>query len=567
MANLSQQKRQRMLEFLNKIRNEHSDDSSLIAINEIETELTSKKYGLIWEEHEERVDLEMQTKVPIFTEIKNREITAIDKNCYNFLLEGDNLHSLKLLEKTHKEKIDVIYIDPPYNTGGKDFVYDDRYIDGTDGFRHSKWLSFMNERLKIANRLLTNKGVLFISIDDNELYPLKMLCDDLFGENNFVTNIIWQKKTGASDAKGIATITEYILVYMKDINKAEDVFDKNYEAFDIKRYRFIDEYENERGPYYFDSLDRGSVRYSDSLNYGIKAPDGKLIFPNGRSTFENDGWTWKWSKDKVEWGIKNGFIDISPSGKKGNGWAVRYKIYLNVDNEGNPVEKSAPYKNMITSVLNADAAADIKNMFGGLTVFKYSKPVKLIKILLSLIKDKNVSVLDFFAGSGTTAQAVLEQNKLDEGKRHFILCTNNESNICEDITYKRIEKTIRGYKIKNSKIVEGISANLKYYKTDFIPKVIEDPEYSITDELMKHIKEMVQLELGISISDEYPLILTDEDADNLENDLDKLSKCKCLYISNGVLLTSSQEKLFKAFIIKTIPDYYFRNELQEVGEL
>ena len=150
MANLSQMRREKMLNFLETLKEQHSDDASLIAINEIEKELTSKKYGLVWEEHEEEVDVKMQTHIPVFTEVEDKEIIGdTDSDKYNFLLEGDNLHSLKLLEKTHKGKIDVIYIDPPYNTGNKDFVYQDRYVGMEDSFRHSMWLSFMEKRLKL----------------------------------------------------------------------------------------------------------------------------------------------------------------------------------------------------------------------------------------------------------------------------------------------------------------------------------------------------------------------------------------------------------------------------------
>lgn len=143
MANLSQEKRKRMLEFLQQIRAEHTDDTSIIAINEIESELTSKKYGLVWEEHTEEVDEQIKHNVPVFTEVPEKAITTDEALPYNFLLEGDNLHSLKLLEKTHKGKIDVIYIDPPYNTGNKDFVYDDTIVGSEDGFKHSKWLSLL----------------------------------------------------------------------------------------------------------------------------------------------------------------------------------------------------------------------------------------------------------------------------------------------------------------------------------------------------------------------------------------------------------------------------------------
>lgn len=565
MENLSQIKREKMLKFLETLKEQHSDDESLIAINQIENELTSKKYGLVWEEHEEEVDVKMRTHIPVFTEVEAKEIVgASESEQYNFLLEGDNLHSLKLLEKTHKGKIDVIYIDPPYNTGNKDFKYDDTFVDKLDSYKNSKWLSFMWSRLKVAHKLLSSEGIIFISIDDNELYPLKMICDEIFGEQCFVTNLIWQKKTGASDAKGIATITEYILVYVKDYAVMDSVFDKNYEAFDAKRYRYKDEYFNERGPFYYDSLDRGSVRYSDTLNYSIKSPNGDDIYPNGRKNFENDGWTWKWSKEKVEWGIRNGFIDITPSSKKENGWAVRYKIYLNVDNENRPIEKSAPYKNLITTILNANAAADIKKMFNGKTVFQYSKPVGLMGFLLSCEKNKKALILDFFAGSGTTGQAVLEKNMEDGGNRHFILCTNNENNICEGVTYQRLKTVITGKCADGSQYSEGLPANLKYYKTDFVDKESEE----IYDDLLEHTKEMIQLQYGVKVDNQkYIMIMDDDEMDEFEKHFDEFKDIEVVFINQDVLLSTSQEKLLQNINTKIIPDCYFDFELREVGEL
>ena len=565
MANLSQIKREKMLKFLETLKEQHSDDESLIAINQIENELTSKKYGLVWEEHEEEVDVKMRTHIPVFTEVEAKEIVgASESEQYNFLLEGDNLHSLKLLEKTHKGKIDVIYIDPPYNTGNKDFKYDDTFVDKLDSYKNSKWLPFMWSRLKVAHKLLSSEGIIFISIDDNELYPLKMICDEIFGEQCFVTNLIWQKKTGASDAKGIATITEYILVYVKDYAVMDSVFDKNYEAFDAKRYRYKDEYFNERGPFYYDSLDRGSVRYSDTLNYSIKSPNGDDIYPNGRKNFENDGWTWKWSKEKVEWGIRNGFIDITPSSKKENGWAVRYKIYLNVDNENRPIEKSAPYKNLITTILNANAAADIKKMFNGKTVFQYSKPVGLMGFLLSCEKNKKALILDFFAGSGTTGQAVLEKNMEDGGNRHFILCTNNENNICEEVTYQRLKTVITGKCADGSQYSEGLPANLKYYKTDFVDKESEE----IYDDLLEHTKEMIQLQYGVKVDNQkYIMIMDDDEMDEFEKHFDEFKDIEVVFINQDVLLSTSQEKLLQNINTKIIPDCYFDFELREVGEL
>ena len=178
-TNLSKIRRDKMLNTISEIKKTITDEKTLTNLSMIENELTKKKYGLIWEEHEERVDKELETQIPTFEEIKDKEIVSNPNEKFNFLLEGDNLHSLYLLEKTHKEKIDVIYIDPPYNTGNKDFVYNDCYVDSEDSYRHSKWLSFMKKGLEIANELLSSNGTIFISIDDNEFAQLKLLCDDI----------------------------------------------------------------------------------------------------------------------------------------------------------------------------------------------------------------------------------------------------------------------------------------------------------------------------------------------------------------------------------------------------
>ena len=184
--------------------------------------LNTKKYGLVWEEHAELVEEEMKTRIPVFIEDETRKINGDpeDKD-YNFLLEGDNLHSLHLLEKTHAGKIDVIYIDPPYNTGNKDFVYNDKIVDKTDGYSHSKWLSFMSKRLEIARRLLSDTGVIFISIDDNEQAQLKLVCDEIFGSKNYITSFIW-KVTGHTDnQEDVTNNHEYIHCYSTQKSKIE----------------------------------------------------------------------------------------------------------------------------------------------------------------------------------------------------------------------------------------------------------------------------------------------------------------------------------------------------------
>ena len=429
----------------------------------------NKTYGLVWEDKPEDVEERLREELPILTEVPERVIISEDNDAPNhILIEGDNLEALAILAYTHEGKIDVIYIDPPYNTGNKDFIYNDSYVDKEDSYRHSKWLSFMSRRLKIAKKLLSDRGVIFISIDDNEQAQLKLLCDEIFGADRFITNLIWQKKTGAADANGIAIITEYILVYCLDPQNAKNIFSYNKNAFDIKRYRYTDEFEKIRGPFYYDSLDRGSIQYSDGLNYGIEAPDGSMIFPNGRLSFVNDGWTWKWSKEKVEWGIKNKFIEIVPTNKKKNGWAVKYKIYLNVDNEGNAIEKSVPYKNLISGILNADAANDIKTIFNS-KAFSYAKPIELIKLFINLIANKKGIILDFFAGSGTTLHATMQLNAEDGGHRQCILVTNNENNICEEVTYERNRRVIQGYTNAKGEEVAGLTKNnLRNYRTGFV---------------------------------------------------------------------------------------------------
>lgn len=393
----------------------------------------------------------------------------------NKIIHGDNLEALKSLLPQYEGRVKCICIDPPYNTGNEKWVYNDNVNhpkikkwlgevvgkQGEDLSRHDKWLCMMYPRLVLLHKLLADEGAIFISIDDNEQANLKLICDEIFGGQNFVANIIWQKKTGAADAKGLATVTEYILVYCKNFEVVNEIFNRNEEAYDIKRYRYKDEYFNERGPFYYDTLDRGSIRYSDSLNYPIIAPDGTNIYPNGRTEFINDAWTWKWSEDKVIWGIENGFIDISKSKKSKNNWVVRYKIYLNVDNEGKPKNKSVPYKNLITNVLNADASAKMKQLFNS-KVFEYAKPVELIEMFLKYINTSNDAIiLDSFAGSGTTAHAVLNMNKQDGGNRKFILIEMED--YADSITAERVKRVMQGYGTgKND--TEGTGGSFDYYE-------------------------------------------------------------------------------------------------------
>jgi adenine-specific DNA-methyltransferase len=439
----------------NKLKN----NEPLKQIEELKSEIkrlrSRKKYGLVWEEKEEQAVLDYQNKLPILKEVKSKEIKTDPSKSINILIEGDNYHSLSSLSYTHKEKIDVIYIDPPYNTGNKDFIYNDRFVDKEDSYRHSKWLSFMSKRLRLAKKLLKDDGVIFISIDDKEYAQLKLLCDKIFGENHFIDAIIWKKTENIKmDSNFLSQNKDYVLCYRKSI--AIQSFAKEYS--DIGRFKL----EDEKGRYYLRKLDSLSSSYSRGMDYVIKYK-GVRYYPGGSKEKWEDRQkvnpgkkapTWLWSKTKYEEGLKNNEIVF----KSGN-------VYNKVRYDG--IAKK-PHINIQNIVSQQTAQKELDNMFGK-RVFDHPKPPQLIEWLLSLIENNgNVIVLDFFAGSGTTGHAVLELNRRDGGRRKFILCTNNENNIATKVCYPRIQKVIKGYKTPKGEKVEGLGGNLKYFETTFV---------------------------------------------------------------------------------------------------
>lgn len=425
-----------------------------------------KKYGLVWEDKPEDVEERLREELPVLIEDKSKAIISDDADAPNhILIEGDNLEALTALSYTHEGMVDVIYIDPPYNTGNNDFVYNDRFVDKEDTYRHSKWLSFMNKRLRIAKQLLSDKGVIFISIDDNEQAQLKMLCDEVFGENNFISSLVWQSTPGSNTGNDIKTVTENVLLY--SLNKCNATMNTR-PIEDSEKYKYEDCYVSTRGRYVVNKLDRRMTgsHYSEALNYPIELPNGKKLFPGGKN-YKQEHWNWRWSSQKVQWGIENGFIEFKESGSS---WVIYFKQYLKVDNNNNPIERALPYQNLILydGISSARGTKDVMDVFNK-KAFDYPKPLNLISLILRMSTNQGSTILDFFAGSGTTLHATMQLNSEDGGNRKCILVTNNENNICEEVTYERNKRVINGYITPKGEEVEGLhNNNLRYYRTSFV---------------------------------------------------------------------------------------------------
>jgi len=461
-------------------------------IKEIEQLRKRKKYGLVWEDKLENVVEQCKTELPVLEEVKSKEIITDTDKPMNLLIEGDNYHALSTLCYTHKKKIDVIYIDPPYNTGNKDFAYNDDYVDKENRFRHSKWLSFMSKRLKLAKYLLKDTGVIAISIDDNEVGQLRVLMDDpnFFGESNFIAMLptIMNLK-GNNDQFGFAGTHEYTLVYAKNkslakINEFDVDEEEVMEKWNEDEYGFYKKGANlkatgtnapkEKRPNLFYPIffkPNGDF-YTTEDDKPLSKKD-KIILP----ITDNKEMSWRWSKEKVNKESHN--IIVSLNGE--------YSLYKKQRPQLSDLPTRKPktlfYKPEYSS---GNGTSQLKEMFGD-KVFDNPKPLHLIKDIIYLTSDKNSIILDFMAGSGTTGVATLLLNEEDQGNRRFILCTNNELNgvgsklvknnpklnkeevgICQRVCYPRLEKVMNGYKNLKGQKIDGLGGNLRYYKTAFV---------------------------------------------------------------------------------------------------
>ncbi|MCX8198210.1 MAG: site-specific DNA-methyltransferase, partial [Candidatus Micrarchaeota archaeon] len=368
-------------------------------IREIETLKKRKKYGLVWEDKPEDVAQMCKEKLPILSEVKSKEITT-DKNAdYNILIEGDNYHALAALNFTHANSIDVIYIDPPYNTGNKDFKYNDKWVDREDAYRHSKWLSFMEKRLKLAKELLSKEGLIFISIDDNEYAQLKILCDEIFTEGNYRNSIIIRR--GAKNVQAqfdtidrLSSGYEFVLVYSKN---------SKYRL--PKQMRALEEKREGSWNNHWRGTDRPTMRYK---LFGITPKEGQ----------------WRWSEERSLKAIDNYKKMLKDIGKKEvdinqqeiDRWYLKKSTeteeeldLLRLSKNNKPEHYIPPTDNTLLNDVWFDVPPNSSRKLTwifGKKVFDNPKPLELIWRILQF-SNKNATILDFFAGSGTTAHAVL----------------------------------------------------------------------------------------------------------------------------------------------------------------
>lgn len=360
----------------------------------------------------------------------------------NLIIHGDNLIALKALLPTYAGKIKCIYIDPPYNTGNEGWVYNDnvkspmiqewlgKAVDLDDLTRHDKWLSMMLPRLKLLRELLSEDGSIFVSIDDNEQHRLRLLMDEIFGEENRIEQFIWKKSYGGGAKERFAiTVHEYVLLYAKNFEFADEIWLPPDPDSAERYYKFTDSKVEERGPFRIKPLEATkSMDSRENLVYGIPGPDGNEILPKRQ---------WWWSKKRAFEALENDELVFTKS--KDGGWSISYKQYL--FGEDGKQRLAKPFS-IIDGIYTQKGTADLSSIFDGDLPLQFPKPVELIKQLIQMEckLDSNAIILDSFAGSGTTAEAVLDLNKEDGGNRKFILI--EQEDYADSITAERVRRVI-----------------------------------------------------------------------------------------------------------------------------
>lgn len=482
-------------EFTNKIRELQKE------VDRLNSQLKEKRFGLTWIDVPEAFEKDSENKIPVLEEVPELAIYNNDGKPTHILIEGDNYHALTCLNYTHRGKIDVIYFDPPYNTGSDGFIYrDSRFLDQfPDGtplpinhpLRHSAWLSFMEKRLRLAFGLLSTNGVMFISIDDNEQSRLKLLCDQLFGETSYVTTLTIESSVIAGPRRvpamqgSIVKTAEYCLVYTRngDSKIMKNLKYDYIEGFDTHYSKWVDEQKHEIVSFN-DVLKNNekiaSLFKSSNVPIGINHL-GKMLAIN----LEIKDWLYSDSiaSHLFRQGDKDNNVEdndwpYNELIKNKNKWYIKtingtYNVFRYIDRIGQCDDYFNSYgERAVRGNLWKGFSSDGGNLDkeGGVSFVGGKKPLRLIKQLIdSVCVSKDSIILDFFAGSGTTMHATMQLNEKDGGHRKCILCQINEANICRNITYERNRKVIQGYK-ENKKNIQGLGNSLKYYRTSFVGK-------------------------------------------------------------------------------------------------
>ncbi|MDE7426498.1 MAG: site-specific DNA-methyltransferase [Muribaculaceae bacterium] len=459
-----------------------------------------KKYGLVWEDKPEDIEERLREDLPVLVERNDEKVHPIISDNpeapNHLIIEGDNLAALTELSYTHAGRIDVIYIDPPYNTGKKDFVYNDTFIDREDSFRHSKWISFMAKRLSIAHGLLSPKGVIFLSIDDNEQADLKLLCDEIFGESNFLGQLILKTATDNNPSQ-INIEHEYMLCYCSSkalqgnwqrqsqaakllISIGKELLSKDISLDEAqKQLRKWIKANKELLPQvaHYNNIDEKGV-YSSSGNSSNPHPGGytyDIFHPLTNLPCPKPANGWRWPEETFLAYDRQGEIE----------WGKDHNIQPHVKKR---IETSMEYLRTLIYEDNRGTTKALADIFGGEKRFDNPKPQTVLSRIIDFASDKSDIILDFFAGSGTTLHAVMQLNAEDGGTRTCILCTNNENGICENVTYERNKRVIKGYAKPNGEEVAGLTDNnLRYYRTEFLPR----------ERSVKNMRELVQASTGL----------------------------------------------------------------------
>lgn len=442
-------------------------------IAKLHTQIKKERYGLVWLDVPEGFEQESENQIPVLEEVKDKAIKNSDGKPTHIIIEGDNYHALTCLNYTHKGKIDVIYIDPPYNTGSDGFTYKDKrflkeFPDGSPvpkehPLRHSYWLSFMSKRLELAKNLLSEKGVIFISIDDNEQANLKLLCDKIFGEENFVATVPWRKRTAKADVPfGISQDYEWVVCY------AKAKFIAAIEGKD-RKYYVTDDYPNR--PWRFHDLTKQTtIKERPNSNFSMINPKTGKEYP------VNPLRSWAITKETFDYYYKENRI-IFPGDYD---FLKITKPVLRYWKEDDEKKASGNFGQVAATTflpqevgMTQDGTKEITDIFGD-KMFAFPKPTSVISYYLKIAtaRNKTAIILDFFAGSGTTLHATMKLNAEDGGNRQCILVQQSEGdkNICEQVTYERNKRVINGYTNAKGETVEGLGNSLKYYRTAFVGK-------------------------------------------------------------------------------------------------